>query len=661
MRTVIGIACLLSAKQVLAQQDAKDLAKLDLDQLMNIEVTAATKKLEKLQNIASAVFVINQDDIKHSGARTIPELLRLVPGFEVAQISGNAWRVSARGFNAGFGNKLLVLVDGRNVYTQLHNGVYWESLNILLDDIERIEVVRGPGGALWGSNAVNGVVNIITKSALDTSEDLVKVSYGSSGLNDNAFRLVRRVGDASVRTYGMFQETPETRNMKGNANGDTTKNMQGGFRLDSVKDSGQYTLQGDIYSIRETQNLGLPDVTVPGPKKEEFDYTNHGASLMGKLQRKWSESVATSLQIYFDTFYRPMPQLEEGRNTFDVDFTGTSKQGKHSLTVGANYRTSKGNTVASEYTVLSPSSRTIDIWSLYGQDEITLKKGLSLALGGKAEHNSISRLEFQPTARLLFSKSDRESYWLAASSSVRIPGQAELDSQAQFYKTTDISSGLPVLVKLIGSSAFKPERASTFESGARFVTSKNLTLDVSTYLSHYSSLRSFTNLTPSLLTSPVTYILQPVQIDNHLSGDTAGIELSVRFQPMARLRMSGSYAYTSLRLSYDRGHVDALDLYGDDGRGEGPRHSASIMANYDCMKGWATDVSLFYKDHDIGGTGQANISWNFRISYAPSKAFDIAFVGCNFGSSTLNIPTGRLHEIFGASLPSARLEARWHF
>jgi len=408
-----------------AAAHAPDLTELTLEQLMTVEITSASKKEEPLWDSAAAVFVITGEDIRRAGMKSIPEALRLAPGVQVAQFGANRWAISARGFNATFSNKLLVLIDGRTVYTPLFAGVFWDAQDTLLEDIERIEVIRGPGGTLWGANAVNGVINIITKQAKATQGGYVEVGGGTEERGFVGTRYGGRIGsDLFYRGYFKYANHDNLVTATGHEGIDDWRTYRGGFRLDwepSTRDT--VTVQGDLYKGDFGQTLPIPSLLPPFSATRESRDDFAGGNVLSRWRHRMADRRETSVQFYYDRTHRDELLFHETRDTVDLEFQHRFPLGaRHDLIWGVDTRVTIDalNKINSPTLVFEPRRRTDHLVSGFIQDQIALiHDRLMLTLGSKFEHNSFSGFEAQPNARLVYSPNAWNRVWTAVSRAVR--------------------------------------------------------------------------------------------------------------------------------------------------------------------------------------------------------------------------------------------------
>ncbi|MEQ1528954.1 MAG: TonB-dependent receptor, partial [Methylococcales bacterium] len=404
---------------------------LNIEDLVNVQVTSVSQKAQALSDAPAAVFVISNEDIKRSGVTSIPEALRMAPGVDVARINANKWAISARGFNGSIANKLLVLIDGRSVYTPAFSGVYWDSQDVMLEDVDRIEIIRGPGATLWGANAVNGVINVITKHSEDTQGGLLTAGGGTKETGFGAFRYGAKLGkDTSVRAYIKGFQRDEFKTPEGLNAGDDWHKQQGGFRIDSrLSMQDDVTLQGDIYQGGLHQSITTP--TYQPPYQQALSDTIHisGGNITTRLHHNFSSTSDYILQFYFDHYKRQEFIETEERDTLDLDFQHNFAFGKrHNLIWGLDYRYTYDNFATTSLVKLNPSRRGTQLFSAFIQDEIMLiDDTLWFTLGSKFEHNDYTGFEGQPTARLMWAPHTGHRFWASVSRSVRTPARAEHD------------------------------------------------------------------------------------------------------------------------------------------------------------------------------------------------------------------------------------------
>src|SRR5579864_8165936 len=477
---------LFSCAQVSAQKSDKekgtgvDLTTMNIEDLMNVKVISASKKEQKLSRTAAAIFVITQEDIRRSGATNIPDVLRMVPGMNVAQINGSTWAISARGFNQQFSNKLLVMMDGRVVYTSTFAGVFWDTvLDFPLEDIARIEVIRGPGGTVWGANAVDGVINILTKKASETRGGMVVAEGGNI---DQEGGIVQYGGElkqgTDYRVYAKYFNRANLLDLNGRNGHDGWHQLRGGFRVDSAlssKDS--LMVEGDIVTGREGE-LGfvLPSIASPAFAAESEQINLGNGSLESVWNHVYSARSDTSLQISYDRHKRDDPQNPETRDTLDFDFQHhIALGGRQDLVWGLGYRYTTDLILGSLTVAMNPARSTHQVFDGFFQDEIALVSDrLYLTAGTKLEHNDYTRFEVMPSIRMTCALPAHQMLWLAVSRALRAPSRNDTNLVLNIGTGP---AGPPNLVRLYGNPQYQDERLIAYEMGYRTSLSNRLSID----------------------------------------------------------------------------------------------------------------------------------------------------------------------------------------
>ncbi len=625
-----GLMVGLAHASAQAQQPPPDLTELSLEQLMSVEITSVSKREERLWESAAAVSVIIGEDIRRAGVKSIPEALRLVPGLQVAQVGSNRWAISARGFNATFSNKLLVLIDGRTVYTPLFAGVFWDVQDTLLEDVDRIEVVRGPGGTLWGANAVNGVINVITKQAKATQGSYLEVGGGSEERGFVGTRYGGRVGDdLFYRGYFKYANRDNLVTATGREAADDWRTYRGGFRLDwepSTRDT--VTVQGDLYKGDFGQTLTIPSLTPPFSVASDSRDDFAGGNFLTRFRHKTADRTETTLQFYYDRTHRNELLFHEMRDTVDLDFQHRFPIGvRHDLIWGFGTRVTIDNIDNSASLVFTPTRRTDHLVSGFIQDQITLiQDRLTLTLGSKFEQNSYSGFEAQPNARLLYSPNDWNRVWAAVSRAVRTPARFERDVQTNVAAFPG-PGGLPTLVQTAGNSDFTSEELLAFELGYRVQPVEWLSVDLAGFYTIYDNLRTSEPGAPTLATgaSP-PHIVQPFLFDNRMSGNTYGVEIASTWRPVSFWRLHLNYSYLKIEL-----HPDATSVEKTQDQGRSPRHQVQARSILDLPWHLQFDASAFFVDRlpKLEPAVPSYLRLDLRLGWRPTKTFDLSLVGQN--------------------------------
>ncbi len=612
----------------------EDLTELSIEDLMNIEVTTVARKSERLADAAAAVFVITSEDIQRSGATTIPDLLRMVPGLQVARMDANKWAVSARGFNGRIANKLLVLMDGRSVYTPFYSGVFWDFQDTLLNDIDRIEVIRGPGAALWGANAVNGVINIITKPSRDTQGMLVSMGTGTEELNMSAARYGGQFSsEGYYRAYVKGFERDNATDTDGETTHDAWSAIRGGFRIDiAASGRNDLTLQGDYYNGQEDDTTAAPILTPPYNDLRETTGKFHGGNLILKWLKNVSAKSDMGLQVYYDHTLRESALLNTMRkDTLDVDFQHRFPLGRrHDLVWGLGYRLDHDETAEGTTVNFFPHENDAHLYSAFLQDEIELiAEHVYLTLGSKFEHNDYTGWEVQPNGRLLWTPAENQSVWAAVSRAVRTPSRAENDARfTQLTLPPDPTTMQPLSqVVLEGSDDFESETLVAYELGYRFKPIERLSVDVAGFYNEYDDLRTVeldrTDFSQVPVGGPGYIIYRGA---NKMSAITKGIELALEVAATENWRLKGAYTYLTMALDLDN---DSSDTFSEIQEEESPQHQISLRSLLHLGHQVELDLWLRYVDQLTGSDIDDYLTLDARLGYRPSASLLVELVGRN--------------------------------
>ena len=587
---LVALSLTISAR---AQNPPEDLSKLSVEDLMNVEVTSVSKKEQKASQTAAAIFVITQEDIRRSGANNIPDLLRMVPGVNVAQINSNIWAISVRGFNGEFSNKLLVMLDGRIVYLPTFSGVFWDVLDVPLEDIERIEVIRGPGGATWGANAVDGVINIITSKASQTRGGMVVAGAGNL---DQGFGTAQYGGTAGASTdYRVFLKYFNQYHLPGLQSpngGDGWHLLRGGFRMDSkLSPKDDLSVTGDIYSERVGDLDGEVTSFASPVLQPTYDQSNTtGAYVQADWTHRQSERSDTSLQVSFDR-YRRNDALRETRNTVDVDFAHHFRWGSRQDVVwGAGYRYSSSTTDGDLFFSLKPPDLNTQLFSAFVQDEVALiPDRLSLIAGAKIEHNYFTGFGLMPTLRGTWALREHQMVWAAISTALRTP--SEIDTASQLTVNGFVPpSGPPVVIRIVGNPAFQNETEIAYEAGYRTQLYDRLSLDLTAYYNSYNQLQTSEPEAAFLETDPApAHIVMPLEYKNLMRGETHGVEAFANWKISSRWTLTPAVAFEEIHLRLDPTSQDTSSVAV--GEGSSPRQWARVGSHVELIHGLAWDFS----------------------------------------------------------------------
>lgn len=634
--TLLSLLLLVTATATAAPAAADDvsgqLKKLSLEELLDTRVTLASKKSEQLRDAPAAIYVIGSEEIRRSGLNSIPELLRLVPGLEVARISASKWAITSRGFNGTYANKLLVLIDGRSVYTPTFSGVNWDEIDLLLPDVDRIEVIRGPGATLWGANAVNGVINIVTLDTTDTDGWLLTGGAGDPEQGFAGLRYGTALGsDAHLRLWAKGQQQNRFSLVNGSEAKDDWRSWRGGIRSDwQPRDGDRFTLQGTIFDgeAGQTETV-LNSFTFPTHLTRDSDISFEGGSILGRWTRQLDAGGELSLQLYYDRSDRNEQTLEETRQTGDLDlqhrFPLSEKQ---ELVWGAGYRLLRDDFGNSLPFGLLPDSRTRHLYSAFLQDDITLQADRwRLIVGSKFEHNDFTGFELQPNLRLVFTPDDDTTVWGAVSRAVRTPSRVDNDTRINFAAWQDWSSFPPTLFVMgrQGSDAVESEELTAYELGLRMQPAERLSLDLALFLNDYSDLVTTETGTPFFETSPApAHMFIPLVNVNNGKGQTYGGELLLAWDALDIWRLTASYSYLQMHLEEPAAGGLTEDL-----EGSSPQHQAKLRSQLDLPQDLEFDASLHYVDRLKAQDIDSYLRLDLRLGWMPADWIELSLVGQN--------------------------------
>jgi len=604
-----------------------DYFELTLEQLLEVKVLSASKKAEPVANAAAAVYVVTSEDIIRSGVTTIPDALRMVPGMQVARTDSNSWAISIRGFNNGLANKLLVLIDGRTIYNPVFGGVLWEAHDLMLEDVERIEVVRGPGGTLWGANAVNGVINIITKHTRDTQGNLTSAIYGNEEQGTLSTRQGGNFGDnGTYRVYAKAFKRDASRKppVAGSDKQQDTYDEWDGFRTGFRTDwADQFTLQGDAYRTNTDQLRPEFSTIAPyAPIKQQL-IRYEGVNLLGRWVDKHHDGSQLSIQTYVDWAKRDEPfNFVDDRITYDLDTQyNFAPLAAHDIIIGAGYRYLTDDQQGDRNTSFSPQKRHNSLYSAFAQDKITLAPDTwFLTLGTKFEHNEFSGFEFQPNARLQWHVDQNQTLWAAVSRAVRTPTPLEEDV------TTTLATTENVRAAFIPNDNFKSEKLTAYELGYRHQLSPGLSVDISTFYNDYDYLSTTIidadNVTLVNNGIDPPHFLIPFVFTNDMKGISTGTEVAINWAVNADLKIAATYSHLHMSL-------DALDPTEEEPEKLAPEHQAGLKIFWNISNNWTLDTTTTYVDELPANNVDSYVRLDINLGTHISKTLRLNITGQN--------------------------------
>jgi len=627
-----------TAPALAADDAANQYLEMDLSQLMQVTITSVGKKPQTLADTAAAVYVITQEDIRRSGVTSIPEALAMAPGIQVARISSSKWSISSRGFAGYTSNKLLVLIDGRSVYSPAYSGVVWDMQNTLLEDIDRIEVIRGPGGTIWGANAVNGVVNIITKKAQDTLGTLLRAGTGSEERLMGAARHGGKIGDDTyARFYVIGNDRDNNVLESGLDAGDGWTMGQAGFRSDgTVGSRNQWTLQGDLFNNHGDQIID-PFWTTAPPflTTNQTTFTNSGGNLLGNWQHRIDNDQRLSMQVYYDYSSRDDQFFDIAYHILDSELRYETRLGKrHEITTGLGYRRiASDNEPTGQSTI---PDQTNNLYSLFLQDAYALiDDRLILTFGTKWEHNDFTGQEWQPSAKLLWKPVERHSLWTSVTRAVRTPSVNDQEGQVLLAFLPPPFG--PGAIQLAGNPAFHSESAIAYEVGWRWQPTTTLSFDLATFYNDYDSIYTVTPQ-PSATGMDMLFI-------NNGQGDSYGLEAAVDWKARNWLRFGLTYAYLKAQFEWENQAL-AMDSFSNFIEGLTPRHQIGLRSSIDLSNQWQLNGWLRYVDPiecrssrdllQVGTPLNSYFLFDLNLVWKPTKNLEFMLVGQNlFNTSQL--------------------------
>ena len=625
-RTLI-ISCLF-VSLIVTPVWAKGLMEMSLEELISLQVTSAAKAPTSLLKTPAAIYVITQEDIRRSGANSIPELLKMVPGMNVAQLDSNRWAISARGFSGQFANKLLVMIDGRSVYTPFFSGVLWDVQDLVLAEIDRIEVIRGPGASLWGANAVNGIINIITRSAEETSGAQVTAWVGTEERGGLSLMQSSEIASNSylrLTAKGFVRDDSQLNGV--DADDDMTMGRVG-FRWDYVGNTWIGKTTGGFYQGENGANYDLISHAGDYHHPVNADTDMFGGHLLTQWSRQLNVKSSLSFQFYFDDSHREEVPYDEDLQVLDGEFQYNYEfRPGHKLTWGGNLRTYFDDLTAHTHILIDPASEQYNLYSVFIQDDYPLLKNLTLTLGSKFEHNDFTGWEVQPNGRLLWEISETISLWGAVSCAVRTPSRYESTGQivvALYPPGHELNPyPIPAIYNFRGSDNFKSEDLTAYEFGLRSLLDENLSVDFSIFYNDYNNLRTGNDPESTLIVdADGAYVELVGTANNDLEGETYGFEAAVEWQVTDDWKWLGSYSYMEMDFDF-AGQLEAFlnSFYA--------RHQGSLQSRLNLSDNIETDLWLTYTD-EIAIQNQPEI-WDLsvRLGWQPTPQWQLELVGQN--------------------------------
>lgn len=611
-----------------------EFAGLSLEDLLDVEVQSVSRRRERVFDAPAAVHVLTAADLRRSGVASIPEALRLVPGLYAGQVNGSQWSVASRGYGGLFANKLLVLIDGRSIYTRLFAGVYWQEEHLAIDDIERIEVIRGPGATLWGANAVNGVINIVTKSSRSDPGARISTRVGRSGEQEHTLRYSQRVGSGlSYRVTGLMKGAGELDGPDGLSADGNNRQYRGSVRADWDRGRDRFTLFSDYYALDFDQTVTRALTAFPFLVRETEPHSYRGGFVQGCWSRALSSGSELSMQSYYDHAGRNSAQLPHTERTFDVEL-------QHDLRVGSRQRVVWGLgfravTVASEdapLISLIPATVSERALSAFVQDEITLKSDVAfLTLGAKFERNASSDRStwaVQPKVSVAVSPTQRQTLWASASKAVRLPSFVDHHMRFFYAFAPDPLGGPSTQFFIVGDAGFEPEKLTSWEAGYRVRLTSSVSVETALFWNEYSNVGTYEPRTPSFSPTPAPGLVTvDIGTDNNATAQAKGGELLVRLEPRRGWVLEGSYAYFRIDVTNS---AESLDVSAAAAEGNHPKHQLRVRSLAALPASLELDVSVRYTSRLRAAGVKQRAGVDARLGWHPGGGLELAMGGRNF-------------------------------
>jgi iron complex outermembrane receptor protein len=645
------------------QASSSDLTQMNLEDLMKVEVTSVSRQQQSLSSTAAAVFVISQDDIQRSGANNIPDLLRMVPGLQVAQINANSWAISARGMNGLFSNELMVMVDGRTVYVPTFGGVFWDALDLPLEDIARIEVIRGPTGTIWGANAVNGLINIITKKAGETQGAMVVAGAGGT---QREFSILQYGGQLphsiDYRVYAKYFNNESLDSPGGGSMGDGWHSLRGGFRIDASLSAGNtLTFQGDVYSDREGAPTSyLYSLASPAPSSVNLQEDFSG----GFFQTVWTHTISKSSSLQFGFTldrYARMDAVGETRDTLDFELQHNFSWGaRQNIVWGLDYRYTTYNARGSLLISLQPSADDHNLYSGFVQDEIALlPRKVYLTLGTRVEQNYYAGLLAMPSARLAWTPDANNTFWCSVGLGVRTPAETDVGERLNLGGFSGPGGTLTELSQ-VGNPNFQPENLVGYDAGYRANLNPQLSFDLAAYFDLYDHQSTYDPGALYFEPSPLPHLVLPLIEHNSIYGEAHGLEISTDWRVTDRWILSPSYTFEVMHMHLNQGSFDVTDLQA--AQGSNPNHSAVLRSHYALPHALSWEVSAFYVGRLADPVISSYTRLDTQLSWQWKEGVTLSVVGQNLlKRDHLEFVDDTRDERSAFMQRSAYAKLTWHF
>lgn len=628
---VAGVLVILSARPARAEQNYFDLSP---EQLLSAQVISVTKTTETVEKAAAAVYVITAEDIARSGVTSIPDALRMAPGVDVAQQGTGTWDINIRGFNKGLADQLLVMIDGRTIYNPMFGGTYWELQNLPLEDIQRIEVIRGPGGTLWGANAVNGVINIITKKAQDTQGKLIRTAAGTFQQDSVLGQEGAKTADDSYyRVYAQHLNDGPMRSPDGGDAPDSLRDSRTGFRYDR---GDNLTVSGDAYVNTTDQLFSVPQPQAPVPAgpfalTENDEHDSQGANLLAHWKKDYSDGSQLSLQSFADYTQHDQALLDDQEDVLDFDAQyNLHPIGPNQFIMGGGYRLT--HVIVGDTSTLSvtPDNSNENLFNFFTQDKITLPGNWFLTLGSKVEHNSFTGFEIEPNARLQWFPDDKQTVWTAVSRAVRTPTpyetQIDLLDAVLAPGASPFNPTVPLRFEVGPSPDYNAEQTIAYEAGYRNKITPAVSTDVAIFTNYYSGVDAVQLL--GLMPVPLPpalpqYVILQTDQANLMTAETYGIEAAADWNVTNNWKLSSGFSFLEMNLQL------SPDYSAQYSAGQSPNYEGNLRSYWNINKDWSFDTSAYYVDRLASFNIPSYVRLDTNLGWKIEPGIQLNFVGQN--------------------------------
>jgi len=652
---ITGLLIVMLPAVAVGQSKPPDLAQATIEQLLGLEVTSAGRRQQRAEDVAAAVYVITREDIRRSGLTLLPEILRLAPGVQVAQVNANKWAISVRGFNSVYSNKLLILLDGRSMFNRAFAGVLWDGLDLDVDEIERIEIVRGPGGAMWGANAVNGVINIITRSAHASKGVSASMSMGTFEQSRGTLRYAGSLGRASYRVFGQWSGYGQGQDAVGDPARDQWQSLTGGYRLDWASETDTLMAQGSYTTGKNHPLFFVMASAVPGAWSTSAPATSEAISALGRWTRTAADGAVFQAQGYWSYSSRNEPMVGLIERAGDLDIQYERPLPRQTLVMGGGYRHIDLATINTITMQLAPERS--HIFNAFAEDEFALARRLKFTVGARLEYDAVHEVQLSPSGRLIWEASPRQRIWAALSRARRTP--TAIDQSLRFNLASMPGEGLPILIGVVGNPDYAVERLTQAEVGYRVRIASTVSIDLTAFRGRYDNLPTLEPQTPVFEATPgPPHIFVAQKFANLMEATTTGLELSANWSPVPIWQLSASY--TALRLTpiVDAGSLDAQAPFFD---GSAPRQQWQVRSTTQIGARTQVQAALYR----VGALRQLQVPAYTRfdtyLEFKLGRGFAAVVSGRNLLDSA-HVEFASSEAFSTSSVPrSARVQLRWQF